>query len=386
MNGRRVATAVSDTSALTAWEWVGLGATYNLADAHPQGVPNRDYELLADSFHHVFAAARQSRQADLEAEFIDQFASFTGQRGLAQSHISLHYSSSIAIDVVAKMLNQSQFLRVGLVCPTFDNLPAILHRAGLALVAIGEEAITSGAPPEVFDTVDALFVVTPNNPSGLTLDQTAFSRLAETCAEHRLPLIVDTSFRLFEPRALDWDMYDVLSRAAVQFCVIEDTGKAFALGELKLGILATSVSLAPVIEAITDELLLNVSPVTLVALTRALRIEIARVRSGKKFSAREVVAVNRKTLRLSLEKIDMRPVYSDSNISVEFIDLGIGQDGAAVAADFANSGVAVLPGAQFFWANPLRGRSMIRVSLFRSESYFAAAISRLEKLLQGVHL
>jgi aspartate/methionine/tyrosine aminotransferase len=134
---------------------------------------------------------------------------------------------------------------------------------------------------------------------------------------------------------------------------------------------------------VTDEVLLNVSPVVLHLLEQLLRLE---ARQGTPdfppvTRAAVLVAENRERLRHALKETEVDFPHATSRISVEWLQLPVGWSSVRVAARLAEEGIAVLPGPAFFWDNPRVGDSYLRVALMRPSGYFRDAAGTMAALL-----
>jgi enduracididine biosynthesis enzyme MppP len=172
------------------------------------------------------------------------------------------YSSSVAMEIVARSLATTTDA-IGLVHPTFDNIPDILRGVGLRLVPVEKEQLHGGdLDPALLRSVGCLFVTTPNNPTGRVLSEERLRRLAAQCAEHAVVLTLDTSFRGFDTRA-HYDHYAVLEASGCRWVVIEDTGKLWPTLELKIGWLVSAANVGLPLAKVYSDILLGVSPLVL---------------------------------------------------------------------------------------------------------------------------
>ncbi len=192
--------ADSSTYSLTEHEWPALAAdTINLADAHARHalspssvrrISEVTQDLLADVGPDYFEAETWFRQA---------LARHTGQRYPVHSSY-LTYSASIALDVIAKYL-RTVHGPIGMITPTFDSVPALFARSGLQMVPVPESRILPSCDTGFLDSLGlgALVVVAPNNPTGAVLAPGQALALVEWAARNRTLLVLDASFRMFDP-------------------------------------------------------------------------------------------------------------------------------------------------------------------------------------------
>lgn len=288
------------------------------------------------------------------------------------------YASSVAMDVVARCLSELGGA-VGLLHPTFDNIPDLLRSRGLQLVPIEEGELAAGEPYNCLETVAHVFITTPNNPTGAVLEEPALQRLAEQCAERGVTLILDTSFRGFDPRAW-YDHYAVLNRAGVDFVVIEDTGKLWPMLELKLGVLVASDRLTNRLCGALSDVLLSVSPLVL-ALVERLALDFV---AGGHNQLHALIARNRSSLGASLARraSGARLADPEARVSVARVELPLGVTAEELCRDLRSARVHLLPGDCFFWARPHDGDRFVRVALARDPDVVDAVAEALSQNLQ----
>jgi aspartate/methionine/tyrosine aminotransferase len=271
------------------------------------------------------------------------------------------------MDLVARTLKE-RTSRIALIHPTFDNIPDLLRARGLDLVPVGEDEFADGLtrqPPDV----GAVFVTTPNNPTGWVLDEPALRRLASWCARTGRLLAMDACFRAQDTRA-QYDVYDILEGSGTEWVVIEDTGKLWPVLELKAGFLAWgSRTRLPLTNAFSD-VLLSISPVILRLITE-LAVDAA---DGGYAALRGLIRHNRTTLARGIEDTPLALADPESRISVARLRL---PPGGATAEDFYHwllaRDVHVLPCAPFHWARQREGDAYVRVALARGPEEVRAA-------------
>ena len=181
-----------------------------------------------------------------------------------------------------------------------------------------------------------------------------------------------------------WDQYEILeSTSDLEFVVIEDTGKTWPTLELKLGILHCRGSLRKAISAISDEILLNVSPFVLSVLERFINVEeVCRLERGdSRILCDLAAATHRDVLWEFLADCPLTRACPSSKVSVEWIKLPVTWNSTHLAGWLAEDGLAIMPGSQFHWDNARLGRHFIRVALMRDEDYFIEGVNLLHDLL-----
>jgi aspartate/methionine/tyrosine aminotransferase len=192
---------------LTDYEHDALGERFDLADGHARQDLTVAELAIVDRLDELFLRARTADVVGVERGFLRAFFELAGQPSWAEAPTSLvQYSSSMSIEIAANVLRRTGRRTVGLISPTFDNIPSILRRHDLELRPLAEDAIANGKlDPAAYD---AILVVCPNNPTGFEIDRDVFSRLARSCALAGTILVVDFSFRAFSEYRL-WDQYEV---------------------------------------------------------------------------------------------------------------------------------------------------------------------------------
>lgn len=357
---------------LTRHQRVALAAPFNLADGHSRQGNGPVHRSVLESVGALYAASEQVEQQAAEQAFAEVFLAAAGQHGaLALPPPTFHYSASLSIAVAASALKELGD-RIALVHPTFDNISALLRRAGLDPLPVSEsDADVVGSLP---DDVVALFLVLPNNPTGATLSHDAFAHVARECARRDVVLVVDFSFRFFG--ALDrWDQYETLRRSGARFVGIEDTGKTWPSLDLKVGFVVADPETHELVRRVTDDYLLNVSPFTLELLRRYVEADDLQ-------AARSIVEANRLVLARTLEEAGLGATVEDSTLGVAWVTLPEGWDGDDLALWMSDRGLSICPGKQFYWADEDAGRRFVRVALLRPLPYFAAAAERLAELMR----
>jgi enduracididine biosynthesis enzyme MppP len=339
-------------------ERVGL----NLADGHARQPLTAGQEAIVDRLPELFRVAQRGVVPDLDREAQETYLSALGQRtALTAAEVLSCYSSSVAMEILARAASASGLRRVGLIHPTFDNIPDILRGVGLDLAPVPEPLLHTGdtaAAPRV----DVLFVTTPNNPTGAVLEEPALAQWAAWCAAHGVVLALDTSFRAFDPRA-QYDHYRVLAESGAEWVVIEDTGKVFPSLDLKVGFLAYARGSRLPLWRIYTDILLGVSPAILCLVTALARDGAA----GGIAALHRLIARHRAALHDALPAPAYHWPDPGNRISVERLVLPAGLDADRVCADLRARELHVLPGGHFHWADPAAGAGYLRIALSRRQ-------------------
>ena len=155
--------------------------------------------------------------------------------------------------------------------------------------------------------------------------------------------------------------------SGVSFLAVEDSGKIWPTGDLKVAFLNSSRDIYHAISSIQSDFLLNVPPLTQLLLRWCCGRGVHFIRRG--------IARNRHFLRTTMEEADvgLSVASMSSRSSVEFIRLPPAVNSVSFAQDLAlTEGISVLPGVQFYWStpDPSEGLSTFRVALARDASVF----------------
>lgn len=360
-------------STLTRIEWSALMTEHNLADGHArQGSPS---EELLRQLPEIFRTAEARQQIEVQQAFEDVFYKTAGQPSVlrrAQGPLH-HYSSSLSIEIVANHFRQEQ-VRVGLLHPTFDNIPDILRRHGVPLVPVPEDVFADPGSIGCWDDFDALFLVVPNNPTGLDPGPEAVERIALECQRRGKLLVVDFSFRLFSDHLAGSDLYAFFENNHVDHIGIEDVGKVWPMLDLKVGSLVSGPRRYHALRAITDDLLLNVSAFIFNLIAESEKFGVVS-------HARSMSVENRAVLVRALANGPASVVDGGATMSVAWVRLPERWNCTELCAWLQRKGIAVLPGVPFFWAAPEQGARFIRIALMRPMDHFEMAAKALASAL-----
>lgn len=362
---------------LTQYEALALGHGVNVSDGHPRQSLTPTQKRIIASMPALFQRGATEDLKELEASAQRALLWPLGQASapIGTGRIMSLYASSVAMVVVSRLLAERGG-SVGLIHPTFDNIPDLMRSAGIQLVPLGEDELLQGHPRKL-GRIRHLFVTTPNNPTGTVLDREELSALATLCARRGITLVIDACFRGFDTRA-QFDTYAVLEASGVDYAVIEDTGKLWPVLELKLGFLAVSESLRASTSDAVSDVLLSVSPLLLVLVR-----ELARDgEHGGYRQLHELIANNRAILTEALAPAaPARVMDAGARVSVARVRLPLRVSANRLWSELARRGVHVLPGDSFHWANPVEGDRFVRVALARESLVVSRAASVLAEQL-----
>ncbi|GGN03888.1 hypothetical protein GCM10011609_48770 [Lentzea pudingi] len=364
---------------LTQFEYLALNSPLNLSDGHARQALTSSQVRIIDDLPGLWAEAVKLPVEEVEASAKQAYFELLGQSSFPSGRVLSCYSSSVAMEIFARSL-ATEVDTIGLIHPTFDNIPDILRGVGLRLVPVEEDALHAGdLPGELLSQLGCVFVTTPNNPTGRVLPAERLRRLAEQCAEHDVVLTLDTSFRGFDTDA-HYDHYAILRDSGCRWVVIEDTGKLWPTQELKIGFLVSSENVGLPVREIYSDILLGVSPV-IMGMIRRFSEDAA---GGGLAELHQFIARNRSVLRSVLAGVPgVSFPDTHSRASVERLHVGDRQ-GLEVWSRVQDFNVFVLPCQKFHWARPHEGDHLLRIALSRSESAVRGAAEALRTvLLQG---
>lgn len=320
---------------------------------------------IIERFPELFHEARDRTQTELEEAFIDAFLSLAGEPMHQDfSRYMLSYSASSAITMVVSHCARAG-KRVALIEPVFDNISSILRRENVEIVPILERDCTVERLPVALARLEpaVVWLVSPNNPTGWTLSEDEFRTLVKHCVDRGCTLVLDTSFRFFSPAPTGWSQYEILEESEVSYIVLEDTGKTWSTSEIKVGLAVCSRDMYVDMYRLHDDLLQSVSPFHLRVLTEFIRDS---AKNGIEESILPSVTKNRAILRSILSDGDLQFLTEmRSPVSVDWLRLPEGMDCEVFVHAAIQEGVHILPGTNFFWHQPERGRNLVRVALAR---------------------
>jgi aspartate/methionine/tyrosine aminotransferase len=231
---------------------------------------------------------------------------------------------------------------------------------------------------DIVRSVDAVFVATPNNPTGAYLSAEALASLADSCAIRGVVLVIDSCFRAFDLRT-QFDAYAVLDRSGVEYVVIEDTGKLWPLAGVKLGFVVFSARGRLPISAACSDVLLTASPFVALVV-EALSQDLT---NGGMRELHELIEGNRRVLDDELDGCDgAQPADRGSRVSVSRLRMGDGLSSTRVWGRLLRDGVHAVPCRPFYWARPANGERFLRVALARDAAVVRRAAQAVRRAVQ----
>lgn len=377
---------------ITQHEIAALRTRYNLADAHTHQDQSPTQRKIVENLPNLWYAAAGQSQYQSEQEFITAFYTLHGQhRALERrDEIYLVYAASIAMHITATYLKQHS-MRVGLIEPCFDNLHDLMKHMQVPMTPLADTLFANpdrvyGNLVERAHTLDAVFLVDPNNPTGTSVlhpNDHAFREIVRFCVDYDKLLILDLCFAAFilasgQPRT---DVYEIMEDAGVRYIAMEDTGKTWPLQDAKCATITASRDVNPHIYPIVTSVLLNVSPFVLKLVT-----EYVRDSNVDGFaSVRGLLEENREIARQKLDGGLLRYVTPAVGTSVAWFEITDRDWNAdSLQAYLLEHKIYVLSGKHFFWSNPERGQRFIRIALARDTPLFESAIDAIRTALKAL--
>jgi aspartate/methionine/tyrosine aminotransferase len=364
---------MSGASNLTQMQVLGVGSDTNVAEGYPRFALTPTQQQIVDSFPALIREASEVPFPLLEARAHSAFFGALGQDAapIGAGKILSFYSSTVAIDVVCSALAR-RGTTVGVIHPTLDCIPALLRARGLSIVPLSERTLAARNPLDGYDGLDAIFIASPNNPTGTVLAASQLRRIALGCAERSIVLVIDQCFRAFDPRA-QFDSYAILEESGVEYVVAEDTGKLWPIAGLKLGFLAYGDTTLPLAEVASDILL--TAPAFTSIMVERFSLDMA---AGGMEELHAHIAANRERLQAVLAGCERAVVVDPSSrASVARVKLPPGLSSTRVWGRLLRHGVHAVPCRPFYWARPATGERYIRIALAREPDVVQRAATAL---------
>jgi aspartate/methionine/tyrosine aminotransferase len=364
---------------LTQLQIRSLPEVFNFTDGHAHRSFTPEERPIAESLSNIFFEVEREKYSELKRGYLEAFYSLYKQTfDSSLTKYLLLPSASISLEIVANFL-RVRGLDLVLIEPCFDNLANMFKRHNVGLEAFHDTWLETGEFIERLHETrgQAICLVSPNNPTGITCSPEQFRRLVDFCKqEHRL-LIIDSSFRPYKQDTDVHDEYRILQESGIEYIMIEDTGKTWPTKELKVSVLAMAPSLYKTVYDIYTDFLYHHSPVTIKFLTELIRFsEIDNLRAVK-----DNIAVNRTALYTAVEGTFLVPIER-AFTSVTWLRIRNDLSGEQLAGILREAGIFVLPGTKFFWSGRPTEGEYLRIALAREPEVFARAMERFSGILQ----
>lgn len=364
---------------LTEEEVLVLSEEYNLADGHAYRAWNQAEAAIIDAVSETFRRVDRRNRRKIESDYLDCFFALTRQTLRADRFgFFFCFTASAALEAIANYLRING-LSVALIEPCFDNLYHILKRHDIPLSVLPEEMLDIegdilGAHLRRMSS-DAIFLVSPNNPTGTQIRRENFARVIDFCKTKQKILILDATFRFYLPDGDVYDQYQMLADADIDCIIVEDTGKTWPTLEIKAPFFSVSRRLAAPIAHVYSDFLLHVSPVAVALMTDFLRLP----RQAGLGYVQNMIAINRHILYEDLRGTFLQPVEADF-MCIAWLRIVNPLKAIELKERLARGNVHVLTGNQFFWSDPTKGDNFIRVALSRDTEMFRNASALLGDL------
>ncbi|WP_457792690.1 pyridoxal phosphate-dependent aminotransferase [Pseudomonas syringae] len=372
---------------LTDVEWNAFALPANLADGHAYHDMHVAFMEIMKNLERIWSEADKITPPRMALDFKNSFSRLIKSPSLMpHTHYKICPSASNSIDLIAAFLHGKN-IRTVLVEPTFDNLALLLQRRGVTVDSVSEDNLRHHLVDGNFDsipaikTAEAVFIVSPNNPTGYTLSLQEFKTLVAYCKRTEKLLVVDNSFRFFNRQG--YDDYQVLLESGVNFIAFEDTGKTWPTQDLKASLIIYSDTVKVFFESLYNEIYLCVSNFVLHLFSHLFDATSA---VGLKSVLWDVVDSNRALLRETLQGSVLRISETSkySLLSVEWLDCRLtGLTDIEFCKALATSGLGILPGRNFHWESSAHcsNHFNVRISLLKKGSDFKRAMILLSVFL-----
>jgi aspartate/methionine/tyrosine aminotransferase len=335
----------------------------NVAEGYPRWDLTPSQHRIIDQLPRLMRAAYETPFSALEANAQRALLWGLGQRTapIGTGNILSYYSAGVAIDIVGRCL-AARTETIGVIHPTLDCLPALMRSRGPQLVPVSEARLRRRDPLAGLPPMGGLYIANPNNPTGTVLDADELRRLADSCARRGVALAIDACFRVFDIRA-QYDTYAVLDETGVDYVVIEDSGKLWPTGGVRLAFLAFPAhSTLGIPDASAD--LLFVAPPFAALLVESFALDMA---AGGMRVIHDRIAENRALLAEAVEGCAVAELAGpDSKVSMALIRLDRSWTSTRLWGRLVRRGVSTVPGRPIWWARPREGERYLRVALARS--------------------
>jgi hypothetical protein len=326
-------------------------------------------------------AANCMTDREVEESYFCTFMELFQQFGAEGVFYKVLPNASLSIDVVTALAKR-RGMRVQLIEPVFDNLYLYSRERQVPLTPLPEVRLRSYGAEAIDTKVDMVFIVNPNNPTGFTLTATDFREIAQRCAQHRITLAVDASFRAYDLSGADH--YHILRDEGCSWITIEDTGKTFPTRERKASIICCSNDLKKDLAELVEIHVLGWSSPVLLYLKEMFE---AVGKIGIADAIIEPTQCRRAALRKYLKGTYLRPAMNalNSTLPVDFLEITDDRfSDELLTRHMAKYSVGILPGHHFFWSESAKIDRYIRVALLKSETGFLEGLDAFRSAILSI--
>ena len=341
----------------------------NVAEGYPRFAFTASQRAIVDRLPEMMLGAHRTPFATLEANAQWALLLGLGQRSapVGTGRTMSYYAAGVAIDIVGRVL-AARTGTVGVIHPTLDCLPALIRSRGPRVIPIAESRLRRRDPLAGLEPIGGLYIALPNNPTGAVLDPDELRRLAESCARRDVALAIDACFRAFDVDA-QYDTYEILDATGVDYVVVEDTGKLWPLGGVRLAFLAWAEHSELGIPDASADLLMNAPPFSALVV-EAFAEDMA---DGGLAVIHDRLETNRRILRETLLGSGAEVVDRGSKVSMSLVRMPDGMPSTRLWGRLLRRGVHAVPGRPIWWARPRDGERYLRVALAREPEVIETA-------------
>jgi len=371
---------------LTDFEEAGLHQHFCLADGHAYQDLHPSFLNIIQSLPQIWHKMASQSIPSTAQMFNSSFAKLINAPVLENFNCNFKIcpTASNSIDIIGAVLHVLKY-SVVMIEPAFDNLALLMKRRGVDLHSVKDVDLFNAAEENEIEyrlphlkKYQALVLVHPNNPTGLTLSEKAFENIISFCKTHHIALIIDNCFRIY--RRETYCDYKILIESSIPFITLEDTGKVWPTQDLKASLLYFSEHFKSVISEIYNEIYLCVSNFALGVLSAFFDVTAY---TGIQETIWNIVDTRREALRNVIKHsvLSIAPHAINSKLPVEWLFcLQDNLDDIQICNELKSLNLAILPGRQFYWNSsqfPFHHKN-IRVSLMKPETIFTSGLQILQ--------
>jgi aspartate/methionine/tyrosine aminotransferase len=312
------------------------------------------------SHHSRLEALRKTICSLLNEEMPEFLITYSGSIALERTISALipNNRSTLLIEPGFDIIN-SFVCRATSLPPTYLHLDPFMPR---------EESVKA-LIRRIDKTIGAVVLVSPNNPSGLTLSEAELDEVAEACAMVDAIIIVDHCFMLIDPNDCHPGVAFRLG-SKCRWAALWDSSKTIELLGERFAIISGSRNEFSAVENLLDEIQLEWPMGSLVVLSKVLD----DLRSNSYLAElHKIVRSNYAQLEKACSSVGVGVNHPDAG-SFALVRLDKQRFGVADAAArwlLDTRAVGVLPASLFYMSQSPAASNFIRISLARSPEVFS---------------